>query len=1026
VADDPPETLNNAPSEADATSCPTPDEVAVFMQGTMAPAAAAVFEVHLDACDACRELVSALCRADSTMLGGASMGIHDTGGASSPLGHGVPAQLAAGSIGRYTVLHQLGAGGMGVVYAAHDPELDRNVALKIVHTDIVDPDHAARVQEGLLFEARAMAQLAHPNVVAVHDLGRIGPDVFVAMELVEGQTLTRWLAEKRSWRDIVAAFVAAGRGLAAAHAAGLVHRDFKPANVLVGQDGRVRVTDFGLAQAGVPSSGAGTAADLTARQSLDGTRSGLAGTPFYMPPEQFQGGPIDARTDQFSFCVALYQALHGCHPFPGGTIAELFDAISAGSLRPLPARPRAPRRVIRAILRGLSVNPADRFPSMDDLLHALQRDPDRRAGRLLAAAAAIAIAIAVAVVAYPRSTPSSCADDAGRITAIWNLPVRYRVMQAFLAGGKPYGPAAFAEAARVLDRYHKSWTDMRLEVCEAARSGPAQASELVSLRSMCLDGRLSQMRALVQAFAGASGGEVLLAPRAVHELPDVASCADPRALLGVTPPPSDPIARATVVALRDELADVRALFDTGHYAQGLERVRPLVDKVRATSYRPLEADALFLRGMLEYRRIKLQDAMATLKDAVLAAEAGRVDDIAVRALLTIMYIESKYNGRVEQAEREMAPRVMAIIERMGGSDELEGKLHVGLSVIADEAHRYDQAVNEAARALDQLERRFGPNDFGVTAALQAAHNAHVDRGDGPAALEIAERLLAIRTRVLGEENPETARAYYYLGGDLLMTGRAAEAHAAYVHALAVMERTHGREHAEVSDVLIGLMDHARATGHFTEALAFVDRSQVLVEKNTGRSHRIYGRTLLRRARIQNDLARSAETLATLREAEPLLLRTTGADSLEISDLRLIRGEALAHLGRHAAAREDVEASLAILDRVVGPGGPASAHQHLVLGHIQLALGKPRAALASFERALALFDPHDARVLRLRAECAFGIARTLTTLGENPARARELAELARTLLASVPALEHSLREIETWLARHTGGEPLSAR
>src|SRR5262245_55042967 len=206
--------LSSIPTMAtreDSTPCPTPDEVAEFIAGNGAPATTAALELHLDACARCRTLISAVCRADSAMSADAASSIQVTRvhGEAEP----AIAELASGSsIGRYTVLGPLGAGGMGVVVAAYDPELDRKVALKIVHTDIVDPEHRARVQDRLLHEARAMAQLSHPNVVAVHDLGRIDDRVFVAMELVEGQTLKRWLAdERRAWREIVAAFVAAGQ-----------------------------------------------------------------------------------------------------------------------------------------------------------------------------------------------------------------------------------------------------------------------------------------------------------------------------------------------------------------------------------------------------------------------------------------------------------------------------------------------------------------------------------------------------------------------------------------------------------------------------------------------------------------------------------------------------------------------------------------------------------------------------------------------------------------------------------------------
>ena len=473
------------------------------------------------------------------------------------------------------------------------------------------------------------------------------------MELVEGQTLKRWLAgERRGWREIVDAFLAAGHGLAAAHSAGLVHRDFKPANVLVGSDGRVRVTDFGLAQAGLAAPDAAANCDLATCQTID-ARSGLVGTPYYMAPEQFRREPADARTDQFSFCVALYHALYQQHPFPGATVAELSDAVTAGYLRPPPTAPRIPRWVTRATLRGLSSEPAHRYRSMEDLSRALHRDPHRRLRRGVVAAVAAA-SITVALLAVPRATvsPPSCADDVGRMAATWSPAVRQRVQQAFLAGGKAYAPAAFAEVARVLDGYQRSWSEMRLEVCEAARTAPAQATELVGLRSLCLDGRLSQMRALVRAFTSVSGDSAQQAPRAAHELPDVSSCADPRTLLGVAPPPADPIARAAIAAVRDELSDAQALFNMGRYPQALERVRPLVERARATHYRPLEADVLFLRGASEHVTTRFQDALVTLNDAVLAAEAGRSDAVEVRALLTIMYIEFKHIGHLITLEVE--------------------------------------------------------------------------------------------------------------------------------------------------------------------------------------------------------------------------------------------------------------------------------------------------------------------------------------------------------------------------------------
>jgi hypothetical protein len=269
-----------------------------------------------------------------------------------PLGRGA-------TVGRYVILDPVGAGGMGVVYAAYDPELDRRVALKLLSPGRSGGE-PGRLR--LLREAQALARLAHPNVVTVHDAGTFGERVFVALELVEGETLRRWLrAEPRPWREVLARFLPAGRGLAAAHAAGLVHRDFKPENVLLGQDGRVRVADFGLAKA---------------LEEPEEAWGAAPGTPAYMAPEQRRGMAADARSDQFSFCVALHEALYGERP----------------SARETPAGTQVPGWLRDVVLRGLKANPEERYPAMDDLLRDLERDPAAVRRRWLAAAAIVILA----------------------------------------------------------------------------------------------------------------------------------------------------------------------------------------------------------------------------------------------------------------------------------------------------------------------------------------------------------------------------------------------------------------------------------------------------------------------------------------------------------------------------------------------------------------------------------------------------------------------------------------------------------
>jgi tRNA A-37 threonylcarbamoyl transferase component Bud32 len=337
------------------------------------------------------------------------------------------AQPRGTTVGRYLILSEIGAGGVGTVYAAHDPELDRKVAIKLMRPETADKLAATEARGRMQREAQAMARLAHPNVVSVYDVGTFGDEVFVAMELIEGQTVKHWCMTKpRTWREIRDAFVQAARGLAAAHAAGLVHRDFKPENVLVASDGRVRVLDFGLARAAaaptteidetlssraVADTAVGTSSPLVATLTRTGT---LLGTPAYMSPEQHLRQNTDERSDQFSFCVTLYEALYGERPFPGETLAALGVSIMAGRVNDPPKSSAVPSWLRAHVLRGLKPDPKERFPSMAALIDALMADPAARRRRI-AIGGAVTIALAAAgAIGYKVSHHDTAQTPAGK------------------------------------------------------------------------------------------------------------------------------------------------------------------------------------------------------------------------------------------------------------------------------------------------------------------------------------------------------------------------------------------------------------------------------------------------------------------------------------------------------------------------------------------------------------------------------------------------------------------------------------
>ena len=363
------------------------------------------------------------------------------------------------AIGRFRVLAKLGSGGMGVVFAAYDPKLDRKVAIKVLRHRRNAPTRAeARRIE---IEAQAMARLAHPNVVTVYEIDQSGDRPFVAMELVDGSTLRHWLDERpRPWREIVQMFVAAGRGLAAAHAAGLVHRDFKPDNVLIGQDGRPRVSDFGLVRPLVSDDTA--PAELARSGGEFAARVRASGTPGYMSPEQWTDQPLDARSDQFSFCVALYAAIARCPPFVGVRHESLAEAVLAGRLRPA-AFAVIPRSVMRVLRRGLAMRPDDRYPSMDALLAEIARDPWHRHWRAAAVAGAVLAAGAAALLTRSGDAQLLCRGAERKWIGAWDLPRAFAVEQAFVATGKPYADAAYRVVRRELDAYRAAWITMHTE-----------------------------------------------------------------------------------------------------------------------------------------------------------------------------------------------------------------------------------------------------------------------------------------------------------------------------------------------------------------------------------------------------------------------------------------------------------------------------------------------------------------------------------------------------------------------------------
>ena len=527
-------------------------------------------------------------------------------------------------IGRFTLLERVGAGGMGEVYAAYDEQLDRKVALKLVRPNYRrDSDTASK---RLLREARTLAQLSHPNVVQIYEAGVFEGRVFLAMEFIRGTTLRAWLKDEEAssgsqrWRSILDKFLAAGHGLQAAHAAGLTHRDFKPDNVLVGEDGRVCVADFGLARWEVDSEpaqgpddddddddgessihGEGNEPEQKPKSPAKLTRTGaLLGTPHYMSPEQMRGQPVDGRSDQFSFCVALYEALYGKKPFSAASLAELRDAITSGEFSDPPRSGGVPARIGKIIRRGLQVEPGDRHADMRELLDALSRVAGRgRRRRVAAAVAAGAVVVSVAIAwGVASSTGDPCAAAGGEIASLWNAGVAGQMSARFTLHGGSTASVIWPRVRARIERYAGELTGERRAICRASHVRHDQPEELAVLRTLCVDRRQRHFAATLAHLAEADRQTVERSVQILAELPSIAGCRDGEALKLGLRPPEDPELAARVAAARDRLAESNVQLLSGHPGEARAIADAQSQNAATQVHPPLLAETLYQRSVV--------------------------------------------------------------------------------------------------------------------------------------------------------------------------------------------------------------------------------------------------------------------------------------------------------------------------------------------------------------------------------------------------------------------------------------------
>ncbi len=716
-------------------------------------------------------------------------------------------------VGRFTVIEEIGRGGMGIVYAAYDPDLDRKVAVKVLQAESESSDEASEGKARLLREAQAMARLSHPNVATVHEVGMMGDQVFLAMEFIEGRTLKAWMAEvglTADWRATVSMFHQAGLGLSAAHRAGLIHRDFKPDNVLIDADDRAKVLDFGLARTQRAPTRDDTSAepdinisDLDTPLTLEGQ---VMGTPAYMAPEQFVGDHLDERSDQFSFCVALYEGLYGERPYQARTFVQLRLRVLQGGPPTPPDHASVPAWLLRVVMRGLSRHPAERYDSMEELLEALQRDPGRRRRRLtwgltagLLAAGGIggSVAYVRGELARARATEDPCTEPEAGLEGIWDQERKRAIRDAFTQTKVGYAEGTWDRVQSRLDDYAERWTQAQQAVCRATAVEGTQPEPLRLVRQACLNRRLSELRAHAAVFARADPRVVQGAVAGIDGLHDPEDCRTVQTMRIEMPLPADESAASEVATQRQRLDDVMALITTGKRDEALELAQQVVGEAERLAYLPFSAEAYLKLGVTLDKKGRYDEAATALGTALSAAEVGRHDAAAVDAWNEWLRTVGYHQGRHEVA-RATLPRLDAALRRLGIDPIREAAAFKTRGTLAYAEGDFAAAVRHFRAGKEILERELGP-DHGQTAILLQNLGTALERlGRYDEAEPVLRRGREIWSANSGSQHPGLASIHETLGDVELGRGDAKAAVRHFELALELFVASHDALHPEMA------------------------------------------------------------------------------------------------------------------------------------------------------------------------------------------------------------------------------------
>ncbi|MGH1344606.1 MAG: tetratricopeptide repeat protein [Nannocystales bacterium] len=956
------------------------------------------------------------------------------------------------TVSRYVVLERVGMGGVGKVLRAYDPRLQREVAVKLLRVNALSPEASAR----LVNEARAMAKVSHPNVVPVYDVETLSDgQIVLVMQYVAGDTLRSWSRRAHPWREVVDTLVAAGRGLVAAHTAGILHRDFKPANVLLSDDGRVKVTDFGLAKTTASTmsmpTGEGIVAPVPEPPETETKAGVVLGTPRYMAPEQHAGSELSPAADQYAFCVTLWEALTGKPPFTGVGLSKR----KYGGPPPWPGE-GVPRHIVDALERGMAPAADARWPSMEALLQALEHDPAKRRRAALALLGVGALVVSTGVFgwkAYSAEAPAVCVSGRGELEAAWGDVRRAETKSALLADDSAYTRRLWTRTESRLDAYSEAWVEGYEEACRATSVQGVQSEVVLDLRMACLRSVELDLRAVTGVLANADGDVRQHVDAVLDGLPPVEGCADIERMRSEVEPPlsadADRVRRA-----RTLLAEAAAERNAGLFEPALGRVRESEVTLVGVDYVPVRAELHLERGKVLDALGRYEDAVQPLQEAarlsaavdrraqlrdattrlmfVLGKRLARFDEaLALRPIveglaqghpleeadvantLALVLVEK---GDIQDAESEQRKSFRLRLGALGPAHPSLANSHHSLALVLTAQSRHAEAQREHEKAMGIWEAALGPEHPNVSMSMVNVATEYFNQGMYDESEAAHRQALSLRTAALGAEHPEVLHARVNFALALCRQGQWKVCDGELEATLTLQERVLGPEHRALARTHINLAVSKQAQGLFDDVGLHLQRGLEISEATLGPDHHD---TAVARINIANNLARQgkhAEAASAYRKALVTLERTQGKHHSSVATACNNLAAMLEQQAQFSDAEHFYRRALTIRLETLGEAHPQIATVRTALARVLLERGEAQEAVRLAERAWANAD----RAAPLTwGEAAFILAKATVLAApssESRARAKTLLVSAREGYSEAEA-EDDLELVEAWARRN---------